>query len=337
MISNSLNPALQACWTPRRALLLLVFISVSGTVAASNSDQAREWLDRMGTALSQMSYQGTFVYVRGDVVETMRITHVNDETGMRERLYSISGPRREVISDPMGVRCALQDPGSIAEDRVVANSYFPELPLATTKSNFADYRLELGGKARIAGHTAFLIRILPRDNYRYGYDFWLEQESGLLLKWVLKDSSQKALAKLMFTDFSIGSSVKTDELESDSPAEDFVELRTFSPVKTEGTDSSPRWQPNQLPPGFKFSSYSHKIGPEGIFEHMVYSDGLAAVSVYIETRDGKADLMQGVGQAGTNNAYSLQQGDLQITAIGEVPAITVKAIADSMARSVAAD
>jgi len=102
-------------------------------------------------------------------------------------------------------------------------------------------------------------------------------------------------------------------------------------------DSNPRWQPKQLPPGFKFSSYSHKIGPEGIFEHMVYSDGLAAVSVYIEKRGAQTDLIQGVGRAGTNNAYSLQQGDLQITAIGEVPAITVKAMADSMARTVASD
>ena len=87
-----------------KALLLLVSISISGFAVADDSQQARIWLERMTTAMSQMSYQGTFVYVRDGVVETMRITHVTDETGVRERLYSISGPHREVIRDRKGVR-----------------------------------------------------------------------------------------------------------------------------------------------------------------------------------------------------------------------------------------
>ena len=317
---------------PRKALLLLISVSVSGTVVAGNADQAREWLERMTTAMSQMSYQGTFVYVRGSIVETMRITHVTDETGVRERLYSISGPRREVIRDREGVRCVLQDSGSVVEDPVVVSAYFPELPLAAIDKDSDGYRLELSGRARIAGQTARRVSILPQDVYRYGYEFWLEEQTGLLLKWVLMDSSHKALAKLMFTDFAMGSAVDMDELESDSPAEDFTELPSFSPVKTVVIQSSPRWQPHKLPPGFKLSSHSHKTSPNGIFEHMVYSDGLAAVSVYIEKKGSEVGVMQGVGQLGTNNAYSRKQGDLQITAIGEVPAVTVKTIADSMVR-----
>jgi len=322
---------------PRKAVLLLISISISGIALADDSGEARKWLQRMTKAMNQMNYQGTFVYVRGGVVETMRITHVTDETGTRERLYSISGPRREIISDPMGVRCALQGSGSVTEDVAVANAYFPELPLAAIDNDSDGYRLELRGRARIAGHTARRVSILPKDDYRYGYDFWLEEQTALLLKWVLNDSSRKALAKLMFTDFSMGSAVDIKELESESPAEDFVELRTFRPTKIEVSQSSPRWQPYKLPPGFKLSSYSHKTNPDGIFEHMVYSDGLAAVSVYIEKRGSGAGVMQGAGQLGTNNTYSRQQGDLQITAIGEVPVITVKSIVDSMARSVASD
>lgn len=322
---------------PRKAFLLLISIGVSGTVAAGNSDQARDWLERMAVAMSQMSYQGTFVYVRGGEVETMRITHVTDQTGVRERLYSISGPRREVIRNRKGVRCVLQDSGSVVEDSAVASVYFPELPLEAIEDNSAGYRLELRGKARIAGQAARRVSISPLDVYRYGYDFWLEEQTGLLLKWVLKDSNHRSLAKLMFTDFAMGSAVDVDELESDSPSKDFVEQRSFSPVKTVVVASSPPWQPSKLPPGFKLSSHSNKVSPDGIFEHMVYSDGLAAVSVYIEKRGSEVGVMQGVGQLGTNNAYSRKQGDLQITAIGEVPAITVKTIADSMTRSVASN
>jgi sigma-E factor negative regulatory protein RseB len=321
---------------PRKALLLLASISISATAVAGDSDQARKWLERMTTAMSHLSYQGTFVYVRDGVVETMRITHITDETGVRERLYSVSGPQREVIRNRKGVRCVLEDSASVVEDQVVASSYFPELPLSIIDSNTSGYRLETGGDARIAGHRARRVSISPEDSFRYGYDFWLEEHTGLLLKWVLFDPNHKPLAKLMFTDFSMGSAINHSEIESDSRSEDFVEMKTFGPEKTVVSQSSPRWQPAKLPPGFQLASHSHKPGAEGVYEHMVYSDGLAAVSVYVEQKDVGASIRSGVSQLGTNNAYVRKQGLLQITVIGEVPAITVKSIADDMALSVAA-
>jgi len=267
----------------------------------------------------------------------MRITHVTDETGVRERLYSISGPYREVIRDSTGVRCVFQDAASVVEDQVVASSYFPELPLSIIDGNTSGYRLGTGGEARIAGHTARRVTISPEDSFRYGYDFWLEEQTGLLLKWELFDTNHKPLAKLMFTDFAIGSSVKLDELESDSRDEDFIEMKTFGLQNTVVTGSSPRWQPASLPPGFQLASHSHKTGADGVYEHMVYSDGLAAVSVYVEQQGIESEVKPGISQLGTNNAYTTKQGALQITVIGEVPAITVKTIANEMALSVAAN
>ena len=322
---------------PFKALFVLVLIGVSSAVAAGDSNLARKQLEHMTAAMSQMSYQGTFVYVRDEVVETMRITHVTDETGVRERMYSVSGPHREVIRDRKGVRCVLEDSAAVVEDQVVASSYFPELPLSIIEGDTSGYRLETGGEARIAGHTARRVSISPEDKFRYGYDFWLEEQTGLLLKWVLVDAKNKPLAKLMFTDFAMGSAIDLSELESESSAEDFVEMKTFSPKKTVVTQANPRWQPAKLPPGFHLASYNHKTGADGVYEHMVYSDGLAAVSVYIEQRESESDMEWGISQLGTNNIYSRKQGLLQITAIGEVPIITVKSIAQQMALSVASN
>jgi len=327
---------------PCKALFVLVLIGVSSAVTAGDSNFARKQLEHMTAAMSQMSYQGTFVYVRDEVVETMRITHVTDETGVRERMYSISGPYREVIRDRKGVRCVLEDSASVVEDQVVASSYFPELPLSIIEGDTSGYRLEAGGEARIAGHTARRVSISPEDKFRYGYDFWLEEQTGLLLKWVLVDANNKPLAKLMFTDFAMGSAINLNELESESRAEDFVEMKTFSPKKTVVTQANPRWQPAKLPPGFHLASYNHKtgadgVGADGVYEHMVYSDGLAAVSVYIENQGMESGLELGVSQLGTNNVYSRKQGLLQITVIGEVPILTVKSIAQQMALSVASN
>jgi sigma-E factor negative regulatory protein RseB len=321
----------------QKALLLLMAASVNGLAFAGDSSQAREWLERMTTAMSQMSYQGTFVYVRDEKVETMRITHLTDDNGVRERIYSVSGPHREVIRDRKGVRCVLEDSASVVEDQVVSSSYFPELPLSIIDGEASGYRLETGGEARIAGHIARRVSISPEDNFRYGYDLWLEEQTGLLLKWILLDTRHKPLAKLMFTDFAMGSAIDLVEIESDSSPEDFVEMSTFSLEKTVVTQSSPRWQPAKLPPGFQLASHNRKTGSEGVYEHMVYSDGLAAVSVYVEQQGAGPAIRQGVSQLGTNNAYTRNLGELQITVIGEVPAITVKSIANEMALSVASE
>jgi len=321
---------------PRKAWLFLILVSINGLATAGDSGQAREWLERMSAAMSQMSYQGTFVYVRDGEVETMRITHVTDDSGIRERLYSVSGPHREVIRDRKGVRCVLRDTASVFEDQVVASSYFPDLPLSVIDNNNVGYRLQTGGQARIAGHTARRVTISPADNFRYGYDFWLEENTGLLLKWKLIDADHQTIAKLMFTDFAIGSAVNMSELESDSQPTDFVEMKTFSQKNTVVTGSHPRWQPARLPPGFQLASHSHTTGDGGIYEHTVYSDGLAAVSVYVEQQGAETAVNPGESKLGTNNAFTRRQGTLQITVIGEVPAVTVKAIANEMARSVAA-
>ncbi len=322
---------------PRKALLLLVLIGVSGTTVAGNPAQAREWLERMTTAMSQMSYQGTFVYVRDGNVETMRITHVTDDSGEHERLYSISGPHREIVRDQDGVRCILEDSDALVEDQVVVGSYFPELPLSIIESGNSGYRLETGGQARIAGYTARLVSITPADGFRYGYDFWLEEQTGLLLKWVLLDAKRKPLAKLMFTDFAMGSAINRDELESDSSAEDFIELKTFSQSKTVKPQFSPRWRPANLPRGFRLVSHSQKSVADGVYEHMVYSDGLAAVSVYVEQQETGVDIKSGLSHLGTNNAYTRARGKLRITVIGEVPALTVRTIADQMTVSAASN
>jgi sigma-E factor negative regulatory protein RseB len=85
------------------------------------------------------------------------------------------------------------------------------------------------------------------------------------------------------------------------------------------------------------ASHNHRAGGEEVYEHLVYSDGLAAVSVYVEHKQDAAAGKPRVSKIGTNNAYIHGQGDLQITVIGEVPVVTVKSIGIEMARSIAAE
>ena len=317
--------------TFRRISCALTLLMVSASAFAGNNIDAREWLERMTSAMTLMGYQGTFVYSQGDSLETMRITHVVQEDGIHERLYSINGPHREVIRDSKGVRCVLGEANAIMEDRAITGAFFPVIPEEVLNNENAQYKFKIGGINRVAGRLAKKISIIPIDEYRYGYELWLDQFSGLLLKWVLYDSERKPIAKLMFTELNLGDEIRLEELISNTPPEDFVTLVSGMPESELLSKSTLEWKPATLPPGFKLSNHSvQEEKGENVFEHQVYSDGLASVSVYIE--NAKADSMseQGVSKLGTANAFSRSLGTKQVTVIGEVPSVTVQTIAQAV-------
>ena len=316
----------------RRAFLLAFSICL-GAVPYSllAGDSAHQWLERMSAAMSQMNYQGTFVYVQGDGVETMRITHVFDDHGSRERLVSVSGSPREIVRDAEGVRWISGHDRKILADPAVSRPFFPELPLGDPAQAAVSYDFRLGGKQRIAGHTGQRINVLPKDEYRYGYSLWLETRSGLLLKWQLNGSRGESLAKLMFTELKMGSEVDPGELRSSQKTDSQQAYQSGLPAEGRSGAHPPRWGASKLPDGFRLASHRWQEMPGGTeFEHLVYSDGLAAVSVYVEAASAEAGMKPGLHRMGITHAYSRSLENSVLTVLGDVPAATVRLIGDSM-------
>jgi sigma-E factor negative regulatory protein RseB len=314
---------------PIRSFLPWLLLIAVNMAAHADGGEARKWLERMSGAMNHLDYQGTFVYVRGDLMETMRITHVVEDEGVRERLYSVTGARREIIRDQQGIRCVLGEDQPMLHDAVTTGVLFPGFPLEELQTQHPSYRYEMGGTARIAGHMGRRLTIVPGDRFRYGYELWLETKTGLLLKWVLFDANRNALAKLVFTELRLGNDIDHAELESSLPAEAFTELPSPMPSRQVMTRSSPEWEPESLPPGFRLATHRHQVDGESVFEHLVYSDGLASVSVYIESNHGEPTIAPGLNRIGTTNAFTRLLGDRQLTVIGEVPAVTVRTIGDA--------
>ena len=314
-------------------------LSLNAVADVEETEMVRGWLDRMASAMEQVDYQGTFVYVQDGNIDSMRITHVHDEGGSSERLYSITGPRREILRHNGELKCIFPEDQAIVIDKQLGSQAFPAIPVDLLTRAEARYALRLGGQERVAGHIAQLVEIEPLDKFRYGYSLWLEAENGVLLKSVLRDADQLALAKLMFTEIRFGEDVDRAELQPGAPDEQYVNVTPSVPMgEPAPLSQKPRWQPAQLPPGFQLSSHNHENRENGqVFEHMVYSDGLASVSVYIETIDEEQDPMPGLSRIGALNAYVRQRNDLQITAIGEVPELTVKTIAETVQKAVNGD
>jgi sigma-E factor negative regulatory protein RseB len=302
-----------------------------GTIPLLAGDNAYVWLERMSAAMSQMNYQGTFVYVQGDHVETMRITHVSENGHQKERLVSISGTPREVVRDAAGVRWFSGEDRWTLSDPSVNRPILFELPLNDAARASDSYEFRLQGSERIAGRSARRLDVKPRDRFRYGYSLWLEAQSGLLLQWHLNDGDGKTLARLMFTDLRMGSEVDLRELYSSNDGDAAVAAASGLPAESRSVRRPPLWQARKVPPGFHLASHR---APEGDaseeFEHLVYSDGIAAVSVYVESLDRQPRGARGVSRMGTTHAFFRSLDDMFITVVGDVPEATVRLIGESV-------
>jgi sigma-E factor negative regulatory protein RseB len=77
------------------------------------------------------------------------------------------------------------------------------------------------------------------------------------------------------------------------------------------------------------SSHEENLpGREARVIHILYSDGLANVSVFIEPTNDKKIARR--SRVGASSSYSIETSGFRVTAVGEVPAITVQQIAISM-------
>jgi sigma-E factor negative regulatory protein RseB len=314
---------------PARAhhLQLLALALTLGFMSAAKADRdgdIQQWLDRMSRAVETLNYRGTLVHVREDRVDTLRIIHRADEDGVRERIYAVDGEPREVLRDGNKIRCLLPGDQPQVMESQLSGRLLPHLPVNRLTSPESAYRMTMRGSERVAGMMARIIAIDPRDEYRYGYRLWLEERTGMLLRYALVDHEGRQLQQLSFTSIELGVNISDAEL---APAMiDAPRVLTTRLDDPEGRVSSKRRSEafrGRVPPGFRLANVGKGQGEDGeVFEHLVFSDGLASFSIYIEqaTTEAVGSRMESMGSM---HVFTDQSGGRLLTVVGEVPAATV--------------
>lgn len=322
------------------SVALLGVTLVAGAARADGNADVREWLDRMNHALSNLDYQGTLVYQHDNRLETIRIVHIVNENGSHERLTSLNGAPREVVRTQDTVTCILPDDQSLILDRRLTTNLFPSLPLSQASDLESHYTFRLGGMDRVAGLAVRVVSIAPRDAYRYGYRLWLEHETGMLLRSELLDSAGKAIEQVMFTDINLGEHIPMSALQPQFATPDFgprppapkemPESIASGETSGDGGRRDLAWTAAGLPPGFHLKSHDWERLSEDTSpaEHLVFTDGLASVSVYVEEEGARAGpAPPGGSRMGAISAFSREHNGHHITVVGEVPPVTVRNIA----------
>lgn len=306
-----------------RAFVIVIALASGGVQA--QSAETLGWLRKIHDATQKLSYSGTFVYQNGSRSETSRITRYVDASGDIEKLEVMDGMPREIVRTKDTVRCYLPGSRVVKVDRRTERGFPALLPERIT-ALARHYDISLGETRRIAGYDCQAVVLTPRDNLRYGYKLYADANSGMLLRAVTVDAAGEQVEQFMFTQLTIGG-VTRDMVKPRHAARTWrVQDAGAAPARLAGWGLS-----SELPGFHKVVELKRRLGDSRSAGQVVYSDGLAAVSVFIESLEGRSDPVRtGLASMGAIHIYRREVANHMVTVVGEAPAASVQRIANAV-------
>ncbi|WP_153099825.1 MucB/RseB C-terminal domain-containing protein [Paraburkholderia hayleyella] len=318
--------------TPSQAQTLL---STSASNEQPAARLAADWLNRVHLAAQQQNYEGVFLYQRGTSVQSSRIAHYATRTeGEFEQIESLDGKPRKMLRHNDDLYTFVPERRLCVVEKRQNKDVFPALLMAGGEPVLATYEPKLLGRDRVAGTESQIIELTPKDAYRYAYRLWVDVKTGLLLRTQTLDANGQVLEQLSFSQIRIG--VPTDKaaiVNGMRNTAGWTVVRTpVQPVDMKALG----WQVSPVVPGFRLirelrrPMAARDAGDPPIpVDQMVYSDGLAAVSIFIEPVE-KNTRKEGAGNSGATHVLVKRQGDFWITLLGEVPQAALQQFASAI-------
>lgn len=329
-------------------MTIFTLAAAAGAAADPLRQDGLNWLQTMAFAAHQTDYSGIFVYRYGNHVETSRITHIADRDGEHGRLESLDGPRREVIRHNDRMWCYVGGRRMEMGQHQYGRDFPALLPQQLALLN-ENYLVRQSEEERLAGFHTHAVIFQPRDKLRFTHKMWADSDSGLLLKSEVLDEHGDVIEQYSFTQLSIGGNIDRTWINADKSASNSqvrgyhhhnhkLELNEKNPPlvqppnQAEPPAVASGWLVDRMPPGFKkIAEVRRQLrGKDAPVIQMVFSDGLAGISVFIEKSDNDEDDHTGLSSRGLIQVYSRLNDKYLVTVVGEVPPRTVMQIGDSV-------
>jgi sigma-E factor negative regulatory protein RseB len=307
------------------AVFLLALVATG-----AHAMDAATWLLRASQAARQLDYVGTIVYQIGPRVESSRITHLYDGGREFAKLVNLDGPAREVVRSEGEVRCYYPDAKLVRVEPATFRNVFPSLSAEQQQSLTRYYEFRVLGEDRVGGRPVQVVVFEPKDGLRYGHRFWSDGSTGLLLKARVLNERGDGVEQFAFSDLTINARIDPSMVAPSWPVVP-PDWQVLENASADVVAQDTGWVVTRVPPGFaKIMEGFRKLrGRRDRIAHLVFSDGLVSVSVFIEPIVA-ASTPAGFLQKGGLNVYSVRQDDHLITVMGETPGATVRQIAHSV-------
>jgi sigma-E factor negative regulatory protein RseB len=285
------------------------------------------------------NYTGTFVYQQEAQVRASKITHVFIDEDEIEKIEMLDGARREYVRHNQEVMRYFPSSKTILIEKRFSRDIFPAILVANPNELAQYYRVAQNGMQRVAEKTCHEVTLLPIDKWRYGYRLCIEDESHLLLRVQTLDNQQHVIEQMLFTQLTIG------KLRDPDVKPSFDDLHDWHVQRAESVESVnlPEWEVTP-PLGFKqIQAIKHELGPSlrgqagkslaskkvkrDVFQ-LVYSDGLAAISVFISP-DNQTNVARNIRQ-GAMHIMGRRFGSYWVTVMGEAPELSIRQMINSI-------
>ncbi|TDP00492.1 MucB/RseB C-terminal domain-containing protein [Marinomonas balearica] len=280
-----------------------------------------DWLKKMTLSFSTLDYDGIFVHSGQNRLNSMRIRHGLIGGVEYESLEDLDGADVTLIRVDDSLICISPDEAALNTSAFWNQPFnrFKELDEERIKEG---YTLKLSRKnTRIAGRAARVIKLIPKDEHRFGHAFWLDNESGFLLKHDMYDRKGRLLERTQFVSLSLNPDLKVKDF---TPNKDSykVSFESESPQEVENG-----WEFEWLPKGFGMVwKQAHLIRNDA--NMLLLSDGMATVSVFIEPSIKKVPLhvMSRGATHAAERTVTMRGERYLLTLVGEVPPATIETL-----------
>lgn len=310
----------------RQSWWILGFAALMAFSGAGRADAALDWLNRAAAAAKQQNYSGVYVYHHGEHVEVLRVLHRTDAAGELEKIEVMDGTPRQFLRINNDVYCHLPDGKSVRLERNAPRRFFPALLPAQPASLLDYYEAVLAGTERVAGRPCQVVTLAPRDGYRYAYTLWLDKQTGLPLKSRIVDGNGSVVSMFVFSEIQIGKAPDAQLFRNDMAGKRIQKASLDKPAAV-------AWNVTP-PPGFERVQEAVRAlpGKPAPVTHLVFSDGLSVLSMFVEPADPQAQRLQGLSAEGAIGVYAREVDGYSVTTLGEVPNMALIETGNSVKR-----
>lgn len=307
--------ALSGGWMGRWAFGFAGLLLASSVARADTA--ALEWLNRAAAAAKQQNYSGVYVYHHGEHVEVLRVLHRTDANGELEKVEVLDGAARQFLRVNNDVYCHLPDGKNVRLERNTLRRFFPALLPAQPASLLDHYDARLGGTERVAGRLCQVVTLQPRDGYRHAYNLWLDKRTGLPLKSRMVNENGSVVSMYVFSEIQIGKAPEAQLFRNDLKGK-LIQKASVDQAAESTWNVTP-------PPGYARVQEAKRSlpGKAAPVTHLVFTDGLSVLSMFIEPTDPQAQRLQGLSAEGVIGVYAREVDGHTVTTLGEVPSMAL--------------
>lgn len=287
-------------------------------------------LQKAADAARELSYKGIFTYQTEGSAKSVEITHMNSRQGEFARILVLDGLPREVLSQGTNAVIFNTKDGKVVIEKHRGKNMFPALLPANMDAIKLSYQARLGGQERVGGRDGQIVFLDPRDHFRYGYKLWADREYGLLLKSLASNERNEVVEQIAFNQLQLLDTQNMDWFQPNVGNKKPYVMEEPAPVAS--SVEANNWTLAELPAGYRKIDQAQCMvpGKKTPVTHIIFSDGLASVSLFIEPLTKGVRPKTGHTAKGATNFYANVTDGYQIMVVGEVPEGTVARIANAV-------